>query len=47
VVIPDSYGGFSHNAALHVVDPQGRLNRIIDLEDVATLTSLLGLKATQ
>lgn len=30
-VIPDGAGGFVHNAALHVVDPQGRLIAIFDI----------------
>jgi len=34
VVIPDGQGGFEHNAALHLVDRQGRLVHIADLEDV-------------
>jgi protein SCO1/2 len=31
VVIPDGFGGFEHNAALHLVDERGRLVRILDL----------------
>ena len=31
VVIPDGYGGYEHNAALHLVDERGRLVRILDL----------------
>lgn len=30
VVIPDGFGGFEHNAALHLVDRDGRLVRIED-----------------
>lgn len=30
VVIPDGLGGFEHNAAIHVVDQQGWLVRIVD-----------------
>jgi len=30
-VIPDGMGGFTHNAAIHVVDPQGRLVEIVGL----------------
>lgn len=30
-VIPDSFGGFTHNAAIHLVDPHGRLVEIFDL----------------
>jgi protein SCO1/2 len=39
VVIPDEFGGFTHNAAIHLVDRQGRLARIYDQNDVdAALT---------
>lgn len=30
IVIPDGMGGYTHNAAIHVVDPQGRLVEIVD-----------------
>ena len=30
VVIDDGFGGFSHNAAIHVVRADGRLVRIFD-----------------
>jgi protein SCO1/2 len=33
VVIPDGFGGYQHNAALHIIDTQGRLSRVIDYED--------------
>jgi protein SCO1 len=29
-VIPDGRGGYTHNAAIHVVDPRGRLVEIVD-----------------
>lgn len=29
-VIPDRFGGYTHNAAIHVVDPRGRLVEILD-----------------
>jgi len=32
VVIPDPLGEFQHNAAIHVVDRDGRLARILDLD---------------
>jgi protein SCO1/2 len=32
-VIPDGYGGFEHNAAVHYVDAAGRLAGIYGLED--------------
>lgn len=34
VVIPDRYGGFTHNAAVHIVDDQRRLVAITDPDDV-------------
>lgn len=40
VVIPDSYGGFDHNAALHVVDRSCRLVRILDVDDIDAAASL-------
>lgn len=33
VVIPDGYGGFVHNAGLYLVDADGRLVAVFDLED--------------
>lgn len=33
-VIPDGWGGFQHNAAIHVVDGEGRLVGIFDTADV-------------
>lgn len=33
VVIADSFGGFIHNAAIHVLDAEGRLARIYDLDE--------------
>lgn len=34
VVIPDDRGGFEHNAAIHVVSPEGQLRAILDWDDV-------------
>ncbi len=34
VTVPDGAGGFVHNAALSVVDPDGRLVAILDWDDV-------------
>ncbi len=36
-VLADGMGGFVHNAAIHLVDPDGRLVRIVDLGQGATL----------
>ncbi len=32
VAVPDGFGGYVHNAAIHVVDREGRLARIVDTE---------------
>lgn len=32
-VIPDGLGGFEHNAAVHIVNREGRLARIVDFDD--------------
>lgn len=45
VVVADSYGGFTHNAALHVVDPRGRLVRILDSDDIDGVLALLPARA--
>lgn len=34
VVIPDGIGGYTHNAAVHVVTPDRRLAAILDFDDV-------------
>lgn len=34
VVIPDEFGGYTHNAAIHVVDPARKLVAIHDLTDI-------------
>jgi protein SCO1/2 len=34
VVIPDGRGGFEHNAAIHVLDREGRLVGVFDLDEV-------------
>jgi protein SCO1/2 len=33
-IIPDRLGGYTHNAAIHLVDPEGRLVDIFDLGDL-------------
>ncbi len=45
IVVPAPMGQFEHNGAYHIVTPDGRLQRIIDLEDSATLLSHLQLYA--
>lgn len=43
VVIPGEQGQFDHNAALHVIDRDGRLNFIGDFDDPASIARHLGL----
>ena len=33
-VIPDGYGGYQHNAAIHVLSPSGKLSAILDTDDI-------------
>ncbi|MBV8467733.1 MAG: SCO family protein [Burkholderiales bacterium] len=33
VVIPDGYGGWTHNAAIHIVGTDGKLSRILDVDE--------------
>ncbi|MDH3658657.1 MAG: SCO family protein [Alphaproteobacteria bacterium] len=33
-VIPDGFGGFEHNAALHMIDRDGHLIGIFDIDDI-------------
>ena len=37
-VIADQLGGYTHNAAIHLVDPEGRLVDIFDLGDLNPIT---------
>jgi protein SCO1/2 len=39
VVIPDAFGGFQHNAAVHMVDRDGRLARIVDFDAALEATA--------
>lgn len=40
VVIPDGMGGYAHNAAVHVVAPEGRLVAILDPSDIDGIVML-------
>ena len=42
VVIPDEFGGFTHNAAIHLVDRDGRLARIFDQDDIDAVLERIG-----
>ncbi|WP_282610487.1 SCO family protein [Pelagibius sp. Alg239-R121] len=33
-VIPDVWGGYEHNAAMHLIDPSGRFSAVFDIDDV-------------
>jgi protein SCO1/2 len=47
VVIPDGMGGYTHNAAVHVVGPDRRLAAIHGLEDIdAVVTTARGIAGT-
>jgi protein SCO1 len=36
-VISDEFGGFEHNVAIHLIDDQGRLRGIFDIDDVPSV----------
>jgi protein SCO1/2 len=42
VVVPDTYGEFQHNAALHLIDESGRLTRIYDYDELERAAEALG-----
>jgi protein SCO1 len=42
VVIEDEAGGFTHNAAIHLVDREGRLARIYDQDDIEAALEGIG-----
>jgi protein SCO1/2 len=42
VVIQDEAGGFTHNAAIHLVDRHGRLIRIYDQDDITAALEGIG-----
>ncbi|NYT78847.1 SCO family protein [Alcaligenaceae bacterium] len=41
VVIADEFGGYEHNAAIQLVDPQGRLVEIVDPDDQARVVQVI------
>ena len=47
VVIPDEWGGFAHNAAIHVVAPDGRLRAILDPEDIESAVGMVQRAANE
>jgi len=44
VAIPDGLGGYEHNAAIHLLDRNGRLARIDDIEAPRRFLALAGLQ---
>jgi protein SCO1 len=42
VVISDEFGGFTHNAAIHLIDRDGRLARIFDQDDIDAVLERIG-----
>lgn len=38
-VIPDGFGGYEHNAAIHIVDSNGRLVGIHDIDDIPAIVA--------
>lgn len=40
-VLPDGWGGYQHNAAIYILDRQGRLVRIFDYDDPQSVTRYL------
>lgn len=40
-VIPDELGGYSHNAAIQIIDPQGRLIEILDFGNPAHVAEVI------
>ena len=36
IVISDNVGGFEHNAAIHIVNPAGKLTAIVDLDNISS-----------
>ena len=41
-MIEDEAGGFTHNAAIHLVDREGRLTRIYDQDDIEAALEGIG-----
>lgn len=40
-VIPDQWGGYQHNAAIHVIDREGRLARIMDIDAIDRVAAVM------
>lgn len=41
VAIPDGFGGFEHNAAIHLIDASGRLTQIVDMEQASDVARMI------
>lgn len=38
IVIPDEWGGYQHNAAIHVIDAEGKFSAVFDTDAVEAVT---------
>ncbi len=45
VVVPDGLGGYEHNAAIHLLERDGRLARIADIEEPRRFLAEIGLQS--
>ena len=44
-IIPDGWGGYQHNSAIHIIDTDGRLTGIFDTDDIdGVLAAISGLR---
>lgn len=41
VAIPDEFGEFIHNAAFHIISPDGKLMEIVDYENASDLVAII------
>jgi protein SCO1 len=46
VIIPDGFGGFTHNGGIYLIDRQGRLVRILDPDEPPTLLAKAALSVS-
>jgi protein SCO1/2 len=44
-IIPDQWGGYQHNAAIHVVDRSARLVKVFDIDDVSGVLRFVAQKS--
>ncbi len=44
IIIPDGFGGYAHNAALYLIDPDGRVHSVFDIDGAPLLLTELQLR---